>query len=382
MPSIKLKITQAVAQRCLQDETPGTIIMDSEVPGLRLIVGASSASWKLVSSINDGTNTGVTLTLGRVDALTVNQARREARELKLQLGRGQDPRRPKEAAIPTMQQALDRYVETRKLAPKTLRFYRAAIKGPLRRIAAMPLDTLTREHVRTTHEDVTKNSGAAMANGSMRVAKLLINDVLRDRDLPQGNVVSRAVRFNRIAARDWAVSPEELHQVWQALETMENRVVSIAWEIGLCTGLRSGDLRSMKWSLIDDEGVLRVPNPKGGEAKAFSLPLTQHVLSRLSELKELTAPWDSDYCFPAKSKSGHLETLRRTDEWRWPAHAMRHTYRTIAMEAGIPTDTVKLLMNHSSSDVSWGYVTRSNLLGPMREAAELVVAKLMQYREP
>ena len=381
MPSIKLKITQPIAQKCVHDEAPGTLIMDSEVPGLRLVVGAKSASWKLVASINDGTNRGITMTLGRSDALTVIQARREALELKLRLGRGEDPRRKAEPKVMSMAEALERYIETRPhLAAKTVHFYRSMVEGPLKDLASLPLDKLTREQVRGLHERVTRKSGPGMANGAMRVAKAMINDVLRDTDLPYGNVVARAVRFNRIEARDWAVGPDELPKLWSKLEQMENRALAIAWEVALCTGLRCGDLRSMRWSDIDDQGVLNVPCPKGGKAKAFDLPLTKHVLSKLDELKEITRPWDSDFCFPARSKSGHMEVMRRTKDWPWPAHAMRHTYRTVAMEAGVPTDTVKLLMNHQSGGVSWGYVTRANLLGPMREAAEVVAAKLLEHR--
>jgi len=381
MPSKKLKITQTVAQRCVRDDAPGTIIMDAEVPGLRIVVGSRSASWKLVGSVNDGTNRGVTMTLGRVDNLTVLQARREAQELRLRLSRGEDPRTPREPDVATMAGALERYLETRPhLAPKTVHFYRSMVEGPLRGIASRPMDRVTRADVRQLHERVTRDSGAAMANGAMRVAKALINDVLRDVDLPSGNVVSRAVRFNRVEARDWAVGPEEMPGLWAALEAMENRALATAWEVALCTGLRCGDLRSMRWEHLDDAGVLHVPCPKGGESRAFRLPITEHVLSRLEELREITRPWESPWCFPARSKSGHLEVMRRTKDWPWPAHAMRHTYRTVAMEAGVPTDTVKLLMNHSSSDVSWGYVTRSNLIGPMRDAAETVVARLLSYR--
>ncbi|MEM7710388.1 MAG: tyrosine-type recombinase/integrase, partial [Pseudomonadota bacterium] len=277
---------------------------------------------------------------------------------------------------------LERYLKTRKgLAPRTVDFYQKMLAGPLKPIAKVPLDSLARDRVRSLHERITERNGAAMANGAMRTAKALINDVLRDTDLPHGNVVSRAVRFNRVEARNWAISPEELPEVWGALAEMENRALSIAWEVALCTGLRSGDVKKMRWENWDHDGVLFVPSPKGG--RAFSLPLTRHVLQRLEELRDLTAPWSSPWCFPARSKSGHLESMRRASDWPWAAHAFRHTYRTVAMEAGVPSDMVQVLMNHSSggaSAVSWGYVTRANLLGPMRDAAERVVDRLLSYR--
>lgn len=382
MPSTKTKITQPLADRAAGEFDPGHIVLDSEVAGLRIVVGKSSASWKLVGSINDGTNRGITLTLGRTNALTVRQARSEALALKLRLSKGEDPRDERKASAPTLKEALDRYLATRKgLSPRTVEFYNSMVAGPLRPVAGVPLDRLARDRVRSLHERITEKQGPAMANGAMRTAKALINDVLRDIDLPSGNVVSRAVRFNRIAARDWAIRPDELPEVWEALANTESRAFAIAWEVALCTGLRSGDIKKMRWENLDADGVMFVPNPKGG--RAFHLPLTRHILQRLEELKDVTAPWGSPWCFPARSASGHMSSLRRTKEWPWAPHAMRHTYRTVAMEAGVPSDMVQVLMNHSSggaSAVSWGYVTRANLLGPMREAAEKVVERLLSYR--
>ena len=59
MPSTKTKITQPLADRAAGEFDPGHIVLDSEVAGLRIVVGKSSASWKLVGSIgmNGSTNT-------------------------------------------------------------------------------------------------------------------------------------------------------------------------------------------------------------------------------------------------------------------------------------------------------------------------------------
>ena len=53
-------------------------------------------------------------------------------------------------------------------------------------------------------------------------------------------------------------------------------VVAVGW-VMLLTGLRSGDARSMKWENLDQDGVLTVPSPKGGEAKAF-----KHTIAEVS----------------------------------------------------------------------------------------------------
>ena len=50
------------------------------------------------------------------------------------------------------------------------------------------------------------------------------------------------------------------------------------------------------------------------------------------------------------------------------------------MEAGLDLSMTMVLMNHRPPGVTWNYVTRANLTGPMREAAEKVVNVLLSYR--
>lgn len=375
------KLTQARVDRAMEKELPGTILYDAQVGGLRFVVGKKSCSWKVVSTINDGTSRPISVTLGRSDQLSAKEARANALALKLKLSNGEDPRRAKKV-IPTVQDALDRYLSSRSdLSPRTVEFYVSMVAGPLKQLRKLPMDRIDREQVRSLHEKITRKSGPYMANASMRTLKALFNDVLRDVDLPQGNVVKKAIRFNKEKSRDWAVAPEDLPLLWRRLTSMDNSIRRHAWEVMLLTGLRSTDVKTMRWDQIDDDGVLAIPNPKGG--KAFQLPLCRHLRQRLEQLRSETAAWESPWCFPAHSSSGHINELRRSKDWPYPPHGMRHTFRTVALEAGVSIDMTMILMNHRSggaASVSWGYVTRANLLGPMRDAAETIAEKLMSYR--
>ena len=75
-----------------------------------------------------------------------------------------------------------------------------------------------------------------------------------------------------------------------------------------------------------------------------------------------------------------MEELRRTQGFDHAPHAMRHTWRTFAMEAGLDLSMTMVMMNHATANVSFNYLTRANLTGPMREAAERVVSVLLSYR--
>lgn len=77
-----------------------------------------------------------------------------------------------------------------------------------------------------------------MANAVARTAKALWTDVLRDQDLPEGNVWQRAVRTNTERAREWALGDDEIAAMWRALDGMANPVVCAAWTTLAMTGLR------------------------------------------------------------------------------------------------------------------------------------------------
>ena len=369
------KLTQAVVDRIAQDHRAGAQVYDEDVAGLRIVVGSKSASYKLVGRINDRSNRYVSLIVGRTDEVSLKVARDRATELKLALRRGNDPRQPKRT-VPCLRTAWTRYRETRgpELRPSTVAWYDDKVHGPLRTILDVPFDALERETVRSLHERLTKKNGPYAANAAMRALKSLFNDATRTHELPT-NPVSLAVRMNRETPRQWALDRSALSAAWQALEAMDDRVRAACWTTMLLTGLRCHDVRSMKWEHLAGDGVLTVPCPKGGEARAFRLPLPNRLMGALSDL-ERTGP----FVFPSKtSASGHLEALRRTTDFPYAPHQMRHTFRTVGLEAGVSTETISLLLNHRPSGVTWGYVTRANLLGHLREAQEKICASLGRF---
>jgi integrase len=247
-------------------------------------------------------------------------------------------------------------------------------------VLELPLDKFDREAVRALHEKITKRSGPYCANGAMRALKAVYNDAARTQDLPP-NPVTRAVRMNKETPRKWALDAAGLAEAWRCLDAVQDQVKAACWTVMLLTGLRSHDARSMRWEHLEADGVLTVPSPKGGADRAFRLPLPRRLLQVLERVRQETAPLESPFVFPSTtSKSGHIEEMRRTDEFPHAPHAMRHTYRTWALEAGVDFQTVTLLMNHRPAGVSWGYVTRAHLLGHMREAQDKVCAALVRHR--
>ena len=368
-----VKLTQSMVDRAVSDLERGSILYDSELAGLRLVIGSRSASYKLVTSINDGSNRHVSLTVGRSNLISLRSARDVARGWKLKLQRGEDPRRPKDV-FPTVQTALDDYLRSASLAPRTVEFYEHA-GARLGSLLRAPVDSVTPQQCAEVHARLTRSSGPSAANGSLRTLKAVLNHQARTLDLPP-NPVTRGVRMNPERPRDWSIPPEEMPEMWRRLEAIESPIMRALWTTLLLTGLRSNDCRTMKWQHIDEDGIVTVPNPKGGESRAFRLPLPDLALKRIMEL-----PRFNEYVFYSPSAaSGHVQKPRRKGAFPYSPHQMRHTFRTMAFEAGVDFQTIVILMNHSSPHVSFNYVTRANLLGPMREAMGKIEQRIVMYR--
>jgi integrase len=377
------RLSQASVHRAMEKLDKGGQLYDAQVPGLRLVRNASYCSFKYVGRINDGSKRYISFNLGRCDLVSLRNAREQALQVKMALARGDDPR-AKKVEVPDVRTALLNYLDSRgkDLSPRTTEWYSSMVNGPLKGVGRVPMDKITRDQVKNLHERITRDSGPYQANAAMRVMRLLHRDVARVHDLPP-NPVSRAVRFNKEKPRQDAIAPEQLPDTWASLDAMDDPIRRTAWLVAFLTGLRSADVKGIRWEHLDQDGVLLVSSPKGGEDRQFQLPLPRYLLERLEGLRQYTVPLSSPFMFPAASRTGHIATLRKTDVWPHNPHTLRHTFRTVAMEAGVTTDLVSVLMNHrsmGSQAIAWRYVTRANLLGPMREAMEVICSKFLTYR--
>ncbi len=110
-----------------------------------------------------------------------------------------------------------------------------------------------------------------------------------------------------------------------------------------------------------------MPKPKGGEERAFDIPLSREMircLIRVIRLGRAIYPEQArTWLFPADSEAGHLVEHKenRKDLSKWGGD-LRQTYRTLGQAAGVSEVDMHLLMNHSLPNVNVGYITRHKLL--------------------
>lgn len=150
--------------------------------------------------------------------------------------------------------------------------------------------------------------------------------------------------------------------------------------VSLFTGIRLGELCSLKWSDISlDEGLLkisktiqRIENCEGdgksktvihiGSAKSEcamrSIPLPHSLLHRLCELRKSACEDDyllsgsNRYVEPRTCQYRFKKLLRQAGIDDINFHVLRHTFATRCIESGIDIKTVSQLLGHSNVNIT------------------------------
>jgi integrase len=238
--------------------------------------------------------------------------------------------------------------------------------------------------VASFHDRITRENGPYIANACMRSLRAIYNHARKTaRHLPAENPVA-AVDWNQEKRRDTALGLNEITAWMNGLANVENPIRREFHLFLVLSGSRPDALKRAQLSDIDFKArVLRIPKPKGGEAKAFDIPLSRAMircLIRVLRFGRVLHPTQArNWVFPADSASGHLAEHKENREilTKW-GNDLRQTYRTVAQAAGIADLDVHLLMNHSVVGVNAGYITRGKLINNhLRRQQEAISQKIL-----
>jgi integrase len=234
------------------------------------------------------------------------------------------------------------------------------------------------------HERITAQNGPYIANGCMRSLRAIYNHARKTaRFLPSENPVI-AVDWNAEKRRNTALGLGELGSWIDDLRVLANPIRREFHFFLVLSGSRPDALKRARVDHVNFRSrILHIPKPKGGEEKAFDVPLSCAMINclvRVIRLGRMLYPNQArEWLFPADSASGHMvehkEDRARLAKW---GNDLRQTYRTIAQTVGIGDLDIHLLMNHTVPGVNAGYITRSKLLSDhLRQQQEMISRKMI-----
>ena len=379
---MKSKITQALVERGPTPERGKSVLhADTEMRGFYLIVTPTKRSFYVQSLVN---GKQVRTKLGDHPSMDAKQARDLARKTLVEMRGGANPneeRRKAKARGITLRDALDLHLAAKPLSPRTKEDYRYCCDQYLpdwldKALAELGAD---RAGVRERHRKITEKHGASTADTVFRIFRAVYNRGLREHPELPGNPTAnvdyhglrrRKVDSNADKLRAWGKAVLALHPVRRDLHLFM-----------ILTGMRRTSACEARIDDLDlDTKRLHVPKPKGGAQRAFDLPLSGPLADLLGQRQSESprlhrkSPW----LFPADSKSGHVAEVAQHELDGLTGHALRHTYATLALQAGVPIAELKFLLNHTAGNVTMGYLNPSldHLRGYQERASAYVLDAL------
>lgn len=156
--------------------------------------------------------------------------------------------------------------------------------------------------------------------------------------------------------------------------------------IGAYTGMRLGEVLSLRWERIDlERGILRVEETKTGEP--LELPLTRQLAAVLERRRAEAGGADEGWVFPSRtSATGHLKgvdhyhaSISKAAGTRFWFHGLRNAVITVTeRDLMLPRPLTKRLVNHArDDDITEGYAADWTV-EQLREPAQQVTDRIEQ----
>lgn len=380
------------------------IVRDQELAGFFLLVGTRSKAFMVQGDLwENGKRRTVRMKIGEVGQVPTREARAKAKVLLGSIADGIDPRPKsptadspvKNGADPTLQEAWERYrdghMKRKSRSEGTIENYRDHVERLMAEWRTQPLSILGNDPslVKSLHDKLTKENGPYIANGCMRSLRAIYNHARKTaRSLPAENPVF-AVDWNSEKRRDSALGPSDLSAWFAQLSALDNPLRREFHLFLLLSGSRPDAIKRARLEHLNfRKRLLHIPKPKGGENRAFDIPLSREMvrcLVRAIRIGRQMHPAQSYvWLFPADSAAGHLVEHKedRSVLSKW-GNDLRQTYRTIAQAAGVNDLDIHLLMNHTLPGVNAGYITRSKLVGGhLRTQQQAISTEICQAFKP
>lgn len=388
------RLTKSAIDRLVHPAT----FRDTVVRGLFVQTHSSGASFKIQADLWQGPRGSRRLirtirhTLGAVAELTVEEARGRATELLLSIKRGVDPFAQQKAQMQaswTVRDAVERYIadmQTRECAELTMEYTRARLTNHLSTWMDLPLADVKPSMCQAEHARITKESGKVAANKTLRDFRAVFNFARRkidDPDTLRANPVE-SVTFHRERARQAVLHADDLPCWVSKARGLPNPLRALMHQLGLFSGLRPGNLVALRREWVDlKRQSITIPAEHMKARREFVLPLSRHMVDLVEQALSIGdllfrgTPW----LFPTYASNGrdvvHTRVWRERSLPNETGHILRHTWRTLAVSAGIVGTDAELLLAHAIPGVQGVYLHPEALFKHLLAQQERVTAHIL-----
>ena len=352
--------------RTVKPERRLFLVWDAHTRGLALAVRPTGRkAWKFVYAFHGRARW---YSIGDADALPLSDARRKARELRVQVDQGIDPQAEKtaERAVGTFAELAGQYRDHAKRTNKSWPQAAALVdRFLIPRWGKLRAPDVKRSDVEAVIGQIGK---PALANAVLASASAIFAWAIR-KQIIAVNPCSLVDR-NEIKSRDRILTDGELPLFWRAFD--EAGAAGVALKLILLTGQRGGEIAHMRrqdiadnWWTMPGEPQGDWPGTKNAETHSIWLPETVRPLinEHLAGQRPITDATMRQIC----SKLGLVRTT---------GHDLRRTHLSTVTGLGFGRDAMDRIANHKTHTVRDVY-DRHNYRSEDRRIMEAVASHLL-----
>lgn len=374
--------------------------------GLYLVVPKIGRSYWMLRYTSNGKRKE--MTLGRVEDLSLADARVEAALKMKQLREGLDPLiAKKRAEYGSIQCVDDLFADWHEGNEKRLKHphipFRVYTKDISPVIGQMKPAAVTGRDIKQILRNIAESNRPTVANDALLYCKQIFNHGIKLDIISYNPAFAFSVddAGGIEKSRDRALTLEELTFVFKKFREEADSFTRdnyLACALLVLLGVRKGELIEAMWSEFDlSKNTWYLPQERSKSGVAIDIPLPDLAVEWLKELK--VRSFGSPYVFPNRrsSKMPHMgkDTLNRAisklfgrepgrvvqpenkmgELAHFTVHDLRRTCRSLMASIGVPGHVAERCLNHKLKGVE-GIYNRHDYFNERRDALELLARKL------
>ncbi|MFC1844386.1 tyrosine-type recombinase/integrase [Thermodesulfobacteriota bacterium] len=354
--------------RAIKPETKRKYYYDQIQPGLRLSVtptGVKSFQFQMWSKKK---NAPVTRTIGKLDLMSIADARVEASQLLARVNKGEDieetkrERRRQRLLDPTVKEFAEKEFLEKHCKKKKKSWRedeRILNKDIIPIIGNLKIKDVKKRDLLKVIDTVTERGKPVMANRVLACLNKMFNYAV-ERDVLDVSYCQSIKKQGIEKSRDRILSDKEIKKFWKALD---NSTLHLMLKFLLVTAQRSSEVRLMKWDEINDD-LWTIPSEKSKNKKVHVVPLTDLAKKILAEVSPNKSKNKFVFSSPRKGKYFDKDALPKAmkkivENLKWKIlakpHDLRRTARSYMSKLGISPLIAGKILNHSDKGMSKVY---------------------------
>jgi integrase len=372
---MKTKLTAALV-KSLPIPLRKEVYRDTEVIGFGVEIRSSGeATYWLYAQIDGRLRQ---LRIGRVQDLTFEQAKKEAKRLRSEITLGRDPFAEKadRKAVPTYAELARQHLEHATTYQRRPEFTETILRRLIRQFGKQRINDITPQAIEK-YLGALRETLAMATVEKIRVTLHRSFTLAAKWDLPgaEKNPVAAVARPRFENKREKYITREEAAKLLKACGESPNSMLKPIVHLLLLTGARKRELLDAKWEHVNvEQRAWLIPDSKTGKARY--VPLSQTALDIISGLPRYSAcPWlvpNPETRKPFDNIKNGWATARKTaglPDLR--IHDLRHSAASFMVNSGVDLYAVGKVLGHADhqSTMRYAHLANETLLAAVEAGA-------------